>query len=457
MAYYKKPSNVIKFIIKKTTMFKSFTIAAIAAVASATQWGGYGRQEAAQPAYAVPEYNQNVDVSKRNPERYDDDVVYNKRGVSYEYGRNDGYDDGYRNVGYGDQGRRHGNLDLDDTRQSLPYGAQRSDSRREDSDKNTDNESYSNSHENGDHQNQEFGEKDVRYDDDLDARGLSGLTGGSREQSYGSYGSYSGARFGGSSYDDADYAYGYDNSYGAPSRSYGGYSDESDYGYGSPARSYSDDQGYGAYDSGYGYEQDRSYGLDTGYGRDSGYGRQEQSYGLDLSYGRRSPYEQDRSYGKQEQSYGLDLSYGRSSPYEQDRSYGLDTGYGRDSGYGRQEQSYGLDLSYGRRQEAAQPAYAVPEYNQNVDVSKRNPERYDDDVVYNKRGVSYEYGRNDGYDDGYRNVGYGDQGRRHGNLDLDDTRQSLPYGAQRSDSRREDSDKNTDNESYSNSHENGDH
>ena len=395
MAYYKKPSNVIKFIIKKTTMFKSFTIAAIAAVASATQWGGYGRQEAAQPAYAVPEYNQNVDVSKRNPERYDDDVVYNKRGVSYEYGRNDGYDDGYRNVGYGDQGRRHGNLDLDDTRQSLPYGAQRSDSRREDSDKNTDNESYSNSHENGDHQNQEFGEKDVRYDDDLDARGLSGLTGGSREQSYGSYGSYSGARFGGSSYDDADYAYGYDNSYGAPSRSYGGYSDESDYGYGSPARSYSDDQGYGAYDSGYGYEQDRSYGLDTG--------------------------------------------------------------YGRDSGYGRQEQSYGLDLSYGRRQEAAQPAYAVPEYNQDVDVSKRNPERYDDDVVYNKRGVSYEYGRNDGYDDGYRNVGYGDQGRRHGNLDLDDTRQSLPYGAQRSDSRREDSDKNTDNESYSNSHENGDH
>jgi len=287
MTHYKKPINVIKIIIKKTTMFKSFTIAAIAAVASATQWGGYGRQEAVQPAYAVPAYNQDVDVSKRNPERYDDDVVYNKRGNSYDYGRNDGYDDGYRSVGYGDQGRRHGNLDLDDVKESLPYGAQRKDARREDSDKNTDNESYDNRHENGDHQNQEYGEKDVRFDDDLDARGQSGLTGGSREQSYGSYGAYSGARFGASSYDDADYAYGY-----GQERSYGGYSDESDYGYAPASRSYSDSEGYGSYgEQGYG----------SGY--DAGYGYDNQSYGYDnQDYGRSGPFSGNTfgGYGKQE-------------------------------------------------------------------------------------------------------------------------------------------------------------
>ena len=183
-------------------MFKSFTLAALAAVAAAQYkqaQGGYGNgsyrtyqqapsydlddrlgyrgTEAAQPAYAVPELNQKLDVSKRQPDRYDDDL--DRRGV-YGYGvDSDGYDDGYRSS-YATGGRRHQNLDLSGQGQQLGYGAVRSDARREDSDLNTDKESANLRHENGDHQNQEYGEKDLRNDDDLDARGLSGLTGGSR-------------------------------------------------------------------------------------------------------------------------------------------------------------------------------------------------------------------------------------------------------------------------------------
>ena len=168
-------------------MFKSFTLAALAAVAAAQyrQQLGYGyQQEAAQPAYAIPEFNQKIDVSKRQPDRYDDDLKGKVGGYGYGIAT-DGYDDGYRSS-YLTGGRRHQNLDLSGKGQQIGYGAVRKDARREDSDLNTDKESANLRHENGDHQNQEYGEQDLRTDDDLDARGLSGLTGGSRRE-YGGY------------------------------------------------------------------------------------------------------------------------------------------------------------------------------------------------------------------------------------------------------------------------------
>merc|ERR1719507_2443218 len=128
-------------------MFKSYSLAALAAVASA-QYGHHGLS-------------------------YSDHIPHKPHG--------DGFDDGYAKDVFHNHlhsGRRHQTLDLDDEKEPKIYG--RKDLRREDADIDTNKESPDYRHENGDHQNQEYGEKDVRNDDDLDARGLSGLTGGSR-------------------------------------------------------------------------------------------------------------------------------------------------------------------------------------------------------------------------------------------------------------------------------------
>merc|ERR550539_408686 len=129
-------------------MFKSYSLAALAAVASA-QYGHHGLS-------------------------YSDHIPHKPHG--------DGFDDGYAKDVFHNHlhsGRRHQTLDLDDEKHAPHYGA-RKDLRREDADIDTNKESPDYRHENGDHQNQEYGEKDVRNDDDLDARGTSGLTGGSR-------------------------------------------------------------------------------------------------------------------------------------------------------------------------------------------------------------------------------------------------------------------------------------
>merc|ERR1719174_3408876 len=129
-------------------MFKSYSLAALAAVASA-QYGHHGLS-------------------------YSDHIPHKPHG--------DGFDDGYAKDVFHNHlhsGRRHQTLDLDDEKHAPVYGP-RKDLRREDADIDTNKESPDYRHENGDHQNQEYGEKDVRNDDDLDARGLSGLTGGSR-------------------------------------------------------------------------------------------------------------------------------------------------------------------------------------------------------------------------------------------------------------------------------------
>merc|ERR1719216_27848 len=140
-------------------MFKSFALIALAGVASASY--GYGQQ-----------YGYGYGVQQYSAPSYD--------SYDYQPKRGDGFDDGYSKgfAGYGKGSRRHQTLDLDDEKEPKIYG--RKDARREDADINTDKESPDYRHENGDHQNQEYGEKDVRNDDDLDARGLSGLTGGSR-------------------------------------------------------------------------------------------------------------------------------------------------------------------------------------------------------------------------------------------------------------------------------------
>merc|ERR550532_417270 len=176
-------------------MFKSYSLAALAAVASA-QYGHHGLS-------------------------YSDHIPHKPHG--------DGFDDGYAKDVFHNHlhsGRRHQTLDLDDEKHAPHYGP-RKDLRREDADIDTNKESPDYRHENGDHQNQEYGEKDVRNDDDLDARGLSGLTGGSREEAYGyrkpDLDDYQPRRsYGG--YDDDDYSkrpsYGYQGGYQLGSEGY---------------------------------------------------------------------------------------------------------------------------------------------------------------------------------------------------------------------------------------------
>ena len=261
-------------------------------------------------------------------------------GASRGYGVSTGYGN---NLGYG-RSERHQNLDLD-RYENRGYGYQgRKDARREDSDINTDKDGETYGHENGDHQYTEFGEKDRRTDDDLDARGARGLTGGTRgnknqsaqvdyNQGYGDSGKLNvdtgfgngvnRTRYGLQSYSGKDIQ---DDSYAQDAHR--GDRQGRRIGQGLAVRSYDDDRSYG-------YGDDRSYG--KGYGRDSydqGYGYGRDSY--DLGYGRDS-YGQDRSYGA---GYG-DRSYGQVG-YGQDRSYGQ-VGYG--SGYGSSDYGFG-DQSY---------------------------------------------------------------------------------------------------------------
>merc|ERR1719507_230716 len=171
-------------------MFKSYSLAALAAVASA-QYGHHGLS-------------------------YSDHIPHKPHG--------DGFDDGYAKDVFHNHlhsGRRHQTLDLDDEKHAPVYGP-RKDLRREDADIDTNKESPDYRHENGDHQNQEYGEKDVRNDDDLDARGLSGLTGGSREKGYSrqSYG-YQQPSYQAPSYKVTEDRYEQQPSYGYQQPSYG--------------------------------------------------------------------------------------------------------------------------------------------------------------------------------------------------------------------------------------------
>ena len=199
---------------------------------------------------------------------------------SYQpYGEDRSYGVASRDLSYG-YGRRHQNLDLDDDKRSYASYGRRSDARREDSDLNTDKDGETYGHENGDHQHTEFGEKDNRNDDDLDARGYSGLTGGSRGSVRGvqanrdNYNNGYGER----SYGYGDRSIGYGNrnqGYGYGDRTYGGYGDRSYGGYGD--RTYG---GYGRNYGGYGDDYNRDYGYGRGYGGQSyGRGYGAQSYG----------------------------------------------------------------------------------------------------------------------------------------------------------------------------------
>merc|ERR1719216_392256 len=182
-------------------MFKSFALIALAGVASASY--GYGQQ-----------YGYGYGVQQYSAPSYD--------SYDYQPKKGDGFDDGYSKgfAGYGKGSRRHQTLDLDDEKEPKIYG--RKDARREDADINTDKESPDYRHENGDHQKQEYGEKDVRNDDDLDARGLSGLTGGSREKGYSrqSYG-YQQPSYQAPSYKVTEDRYEQQPSYGYQQPSYG--------------------------------------------------------------------------------------------------------------------------------------------------------------------------------------------------------------------------------------------
>ena len=286
-------------------MFKSFALIALAGVASASY--GYGQQRGY--GYGVQQYS----------------------APSYDYQpkRGDGFDDGYSKgfAGYGYGSRRHQTLDLDDEKEPKIYG--RKDARREDADINTDKESPDYRHENGDHQYQEYGEKDVRNDDDLDARGLSGLTGGSREQAYGyrkpDLDDYQPRRaYGG--YDDDDYSgrpsYGYQGGYQLGSEGYDVVDYEEDYSSPYGRRSVYDDYGFGPSQIEYGLSRRSPYG-DDGYG-DVSFSR----FGLGRGYGEptyRRPEPQYRpSYGGYGRPDGYDDGYqtrGYSSPYDQGRRH----------------------------------------------------------------------------------------------------------------------------------------
>jgi len=314
----------------------TFALATLVAVAAAWESDSYDRGYGDDRSYGVASYGR---------DSYDQ---------GYGYGR-DSYDLGYgRDAGYG-RSERHQNLDLD-RYESRGYGYQgRKDARREDSDINTDKDGETYGHENGDHQYTEFGEKDRRTDDDLDARGARGLTGGTRgnknqsaqvdyNQGYGDSGKLNvdtgfgngvnRTRYGLQSYSGKDIQ---DDSYAQDAHR--GDRQGRRIGQGLAVRSYDDDRSYG-------YGDDRSYG--KGYGRDSydqGYGYGRDSY--DLGYGRDS-YGQDRSYGAGygdrsygQVGYGQDRSYGQVG-YGQDRSYGQ-VGYG--SGYGSSDYGFG-DQSY---------------------------------------------------------------------------------------------------------------
>ena len=252
-------------------------------------------------------------------------------GASRGYGVSTGYGN---NLGYG-RSERHQNLDLD-RYENRGYGYQgRKDARREDSDINTDKDGETYGHENGDHQYTEFGEKDRRTDDDLDARGARGLTGGTRgnknqsaqvdyNQGYGDSGKLNvdtgfgngvnRSRYGLQSYSGKDIQ---DDSYAQDAHR--GDRQGRRIGQGLAVRSYDDDRSYG-----YG-DDDRSYG--------------KRSYGIARSSG-------PRYSGSRGPRHGFGGSRGFGGPSSRFGGYGS---YGRNAGYGSSRSSYGGYGGYGGR------------------------------------------------------------------------------------------------------------